>query len=169
MSSTPPAAWRYDYVGKDGLRARRVQLERWENFHSQHTVGTETPLYAAPPPPESHATLLARVQRALRLYPEWCAGWGLLRNQNAATAAAEECASMLGVLPGYLPPDDEEAGYVIHKAILAGQQGSRQVTNAPTELSTGERPSCYGTGQVHHPASRAENDCSTCPWSGACW
>jgi len=64
--------------------------------------------------------VIADVQRALRLYPEWCRSWGLDRNMNAATEGAIECANMLEHLPINLPSDDEDAGCMIARAIEEG-------------------------------------------------
>lgn len=59
----------------------------------------------------------ARIERALRLYPEWCANWGMDHSMKVATHAANECANMLATLPAELPEDDEEAAAAIFKTL----------------------------------------------------
>ena len=68
---------------------------------------------------EGRRQMQSEIERALRIYPEWCANWGMDRNMKAATAAANECADMLKVLPTDLPEDDEDAGCAIAAAIRA--------------------------------------------------
>ena len=68
---------------------------------------------------EGRRQMQSEIERALRIYPEWCANWGMDYNMKAATAAANECADMLKVLPTDLPEDDEDAGCAIAAAIRA--------------------------------------------------
>lgn len=42
------------------------------------------------------------------------------------------------------------------------------MTDLPCDTEPADKASCYGTAQVFHPASRAENGCDDCPYARAC-